>query len=84
MSFIEKHSYKVYNIRYVREEYLNSVYMSQFPTNEEIFSAIQEHVGMASDIKDYRFERLDDKWFKPVINVYCREDHEHLFLRIYP
>ena len=37
MSFTEKHFYKIFDVRYERNEQIGSFFMSQFPTNEEIF-----------------------------------------------
>ena len=58
--------------------------MSQFPTNDEIFTAIKQHLSYYTDISDYRIERVDNKWFKPVVNIYDLQNNGTLFLRINP
>ena len=84
MSFADKHYYKIFNIRYASEDYLETVGMSQFPTNDEIFQAIKPHLRYYTDPSDYRIERVDDKWFKPVINIYDLQNNGTLFLRVSP
>jgi hypothetical protein len=84
MSFAEKHDYKIFNIRYASEQYLETVRMSQFPTNEEILQVIMPHLSYYTDMSDYRIERVDDKWFKPIVNIYDLQNNGTLFLRINP
>jgi hypothetical protein len=84
MSFADKHDYKVFNIKYSSEEYLETVRMSQFPTNQEIFQTIKPHLSYYMDISDYRIHRINDKWFKPVVNIYDLQNNGTLFLRINP
>ena len=60
--------------------------MSQFPNNQEIFDTLckNKFFSSGSQIDDYKFERVNDKWFKPTIKVFLLEDYPSLIWEIRP
>jgi len=86
MSFTEKHRYSLYEISYGRNELFETFYMSQFPNNQEIFDALYQNkfFGSMAQFDEYKFERIDDKWFKPTVRVFLIEDYPRLIWEIRP
>lgn len=86
MSFTEKHRYSLYEVRYAREDFFEYFYMSQFPSNQEIFDTLIQNrfISSASEMDEYKFERVSDKWHKPTIKVFSIEDSPLLIWEIRP
>lgn len=86
MSFTEKHRYSLYEVRYSKNDFFEHFYMSQFPTNQEIFDALKQNrfIGQSSDIDEYKFERVSDKWYMPTIKIYSIEDYPLLIWEMRP
>lgn len=77
MSFLDKQKYiLVDNRHYFQDNEICSFYMSQFPSNTEIYEALikNKKISAFSSMDEYSFKRLDDQWYKPTIQIIIPDD----------
>lgn len=87
MSFLDKQRYEFVDIRYDRQDQVGTFYMSQFPTNDEVFEAMVKNyfISSYSQPDEFLFKRINDNWYKPRIEVFSLEDsYPKLYWEIRP
>lgn len=86
MSFLEKQKYSLLDVRYGRQDLVNKFYMSQFPSNQDIYKALIDNNLISSFSKEdeFIFKRNKDKWYKPTVQIFQLMDGPQLVWEIQP